>query len=151
MVTCVFTLPSGVKGSDCQVNIVTEGDSEVSNILDIRHPMLVAFLDPGIVLRNSYKSMPKTFIISMPEAIAFSEALKEKRANINVRPSCVYRVVLPIPVQTMKNTITLKIVKTVPSLDSNLIQVMLVIKMTGVLEKHDSKYVQADSDDDTVY
>ena len=151
MVTCVFTLPSGVKGSDCQVNVVTEGNSGVSNVLEIRHPMLVSFLDPSIVLRNSYKNMLKTDISGMPEAIAFSEALKEKHANVNVHPSCVYRVVLPIPVQTMKNTITLKIFKTVPALDSNLIQVMLVIKMTGVLEKHDSKYVQMASDDDRVY
>ena len=143
-VTVVLTLPSGVK--NIKVLVGGAGGSGVTSEVIVKYPWNHSFMDPNVILKN--KDNKNDSIFMGPEAVAFTKAINLHRENVEDLPEVTFKILLPIPVQTMPNSYTTSMKTFTPrnndsssaSATVDQKQKVLIVRLTGVVEKFHQKF-----------
>ena len=113
-VTVVMTLPSGTKNVRVMVG-TGEGTGVTSEVI-VKYPWSEEYMDPNLIFKTRDNKHTKYYL--EPEAVAFANAIKASKKNVVNIPNVIYRILLPIPVQTTQESYTTNINVFTPYKDS---------------------------------
>ena len=133
-VTVIKTLPSGVLHTMCKIDVVSSEDSGVSQELVIKIPWNRRFIEKETIFWTPKNAGTQYYL--HPEAVAYEKSLRKFVMNDDHTPDIVYKVKLPIPVQTSLSTRTCESRTFAPVKGGEVPkQNLIIIRLTGLKEK----------------